>query len=309
MSGGELDLGQNDSGEHDGAANVLPHGHLLLQDDGTGDNGEHALQTQQNGDNGGVGVLLGQNLKRVAHAAGEDAHVQQGQGAAEDGGEVHVLKNEHADGGDDAGEQELQTAELHAVAISGEVVDDQNVDGEAHRAHQDQQVAGGQREVALDAQQVQSHHGQHHGDPGGKADLALEEQTEHGDQYHIQRRDEAGLTGIGAGHQTRLLKVGGNGQRRTAAQAAQPQLLVGGLLLLSGEGGLVFLHLVADENDHQQGQHGDKVTGGVEGEGPDGVGAQVLRHEGGAPNERGKDREHYLTHLIVFHGSVSFLSL
>ena len=68
---------------------------------------------------------------------------------------------------------------------------------------------------------------------GGHADLALEEQTEHGDQHHIQRRDEARLAGVGAGHQTRLLEVGGDGQRGAAAQAAQPQLLVGGLLFLA----------------------------------------------------------------------------
>ena len=52
-----------------------------MQDDGTGDDGEHALQTQQDGDHRGVGILLGQNLQGVAHAAGEHAHVQQGQDA------------------------------------------------------------------------------------------------------------------------------------------------------------------------------------------------------------------------------------
>ena len=183
------------------------------------------------------------------------------------------------------------------------MVDDQNMYGEAHGAHEDQQVAGSQREAALDAQQVQSHYGQHHGDPGGQVDLTLEEQTEHGHQHHVQGGDEAGLAGVGAGHQTRLLEVGGDGESRAAAQSADPQLLVGGFFLGGGEDGLVLLHFVADEDDHQQSQHSDKVAGGVEGEGADGVGAKILRDEGGAPDKGGQDGENHLPHLIVFHVS------
>lgn len=137
----ELDLGQNDGGEHNDAADVLPDAHLLLEDDSAGNDGEHALQTEQDGDHGGVGVLLRQNLQGVAYAAGEDAHVQQGQGAAEDGGHIQRLEDEHTDRGNDGGEQELQAAELHTVTVGGEVVDDQNVDGEAQGAHQQQQIA------------------------------------------------------------------------------------------------------------------------------------------------------------------------
>lgn len=120
------------------------------------------------------------------------------------------------------------------------MVDDQNMDGEAQGAHQQQQVAGSQRKVALDAQQIQCDHGQDHRDPGGQAYLALEEQAEHRHQHHIQRRDKAGFTGVSTGHQASLLEVGGNGQRRTAAQAADPQILVGGLLSSAVRTGLSF---------------------------------------------------------------------
>ena len=98
-----MDLGQNDGGEHDDAADILPDAHLLLEDDRAGNDGEHALQTEQDGDHSGVGALLGQNLQGVAHTAGEDAHIQQGQGAAENGGHVHFFKDKHTDGGDDTG--------------------------------------------------------------------------------------------------------------------------------------------------------------------------------------------------------------
>ena len=90
--GGELDLRQHHGNEHQSTADILPQGHLLVQDDGTGDDGEHALQTQQDGDHRGVGILLGQNLQGVAHAAGEHAHVQQGQDALPKDVEAMVSK-------------------------------------------------------------------------------------------------------------------------------------------------------------------------------------------------------------------------
>ena len=242
-------------------------------------------------------------MQGVAHAAGEDAHVQQGQDAAPDGGEVHVLEEEHAHSGDKGREQELQTAELYAVHGGGEVVDDKDMYGEARGAGQDQQVAGGEGEFTVDAQQIQRDHGQCHGDPDGEADLPLEEQTAYGNQHHIQRRQEAGLAAVGTGDHARLLEVGGHGQRRTAAQAAQPQLPVGGLFLGGGEDGLVLFQLVADDDDHQQRQHRDKVAAGVEGERADGVGAHILRYKGGTPDKGGQDGENHLPHLIVFHVS------
>ena len=56
LFGGELDLRQHHGNEHQSTADILPQGHLLVQDDGTGDDGEHTLQTQQDGDHRGVDV-------------------------------------------------------------------------------------------------------------------------------------------------------------------------------------------------------------------------------------------------------------
>ena len=179
--------------------------------------------------------------------------------------------------------------------------------GKAHGTHQHQQVAGGQREAALDTQQVQGYHAQHHGDPHRAADLPAEEQAEQGNQHHIQRRDEARLAGVGAGHQTRLLEVGGDSQSGAAAEAAQPQLLAGGLLFLRRGLGPVLPSGVHDGDHHQQRQYGDEVTGAVEGEGPHGVGADILRHEGSTPDKGRQNGEYHLTHLVVFHVLGSFL--
>ena len=272
-----------------------------MQDDRPGDDGEHALQAQQDGHHRGIGVLLREDLQRVAYAAGENTHVQQRQDAAPNGGEVHSLKEEHTHSGDDARKQELQAAQLHAVAIGCKVVDNQNMYRKAHRTHQDQQVARRQGEIPLDAQQIQRHHAAHHRDPHRQADLPLEEQPEHRHQHHIQRRDEPSLTRVRTGHQPSLLEVGGDGQRHTAAQAAQPKLLVGRFFLIGGRRRSILLRLVADGDDHQQRQHGDKVPRGVKGERADAVSAQILRHKRRAPDERGQNREDHLPHLIVFH--------
>ena len=186
------------------------------------------------------------------------------------------------------------------------MVDHQNVNGEAQGAHQHQQIAGSQREVTLDAQQIQRDHRQHHGDPCGQIDLPLEEQAEHRHQHHIQGGDEARLTGVCTGGKTRLLEVGGHRQRRTAADTAEPHLAVGGLALDGGQAGLVLVDGVKNDDQHQQRHHRDIGADGVEGKGVDGVGAQILRHKSGAPDEGGQNGKQHLAYLIVFHGSFPF---
>ena len=63
----------------------------------------------------------------------------------------------------------------------------------------------------------------------------------------------------------------------------------------------VLAHGMQHCDEHQQREHGDEIAHGVEGERADRVGADVLRDEGGAPDERGQDWENDLTDLIVFH--------
>jgi len=61
------------------------------------------------------------------------------------------------------------------------------------------------------------------------------------------------------------------------------------------------MHGAARRDQHQQRQHGDGIARGVEGERADRVGADVLRDEGRAPDERGENGENNLTHRILFH--------
>ena len=198
-------------------------------------------------------------------------------------------------------EQKLHAAELYPVARRAEAVDDQNVHGKAHRAHEHEQVARGEPEAALDAQQVQRHDRQRDRDPHRQADLAFKKQAEHRHEHHVQRREEARLSGIRPGDDAGLLKVRGDGQRRAAAKAAEPELPARGAFFLRRGLRGVLMHGDAHRDQHQQRQHGDGIARGVEGERADRVGADVLRDEGGAPDERGENGENNLTNRILFH--------
>ena len=92
------DLGQNHSGKHDDAADVLPGRHLLVQDDSAGDNGKHALEAEKDGDHRGVGILLCQNLQRIGHAGGEHTYIQDRQETGQDALPVRHGKNGGGDG-------------------------------------------------------------------------------------------------------------------------------------------------------------------------------------------------------------------
>lgn len=299
--GRQRDLREDDGEEHQRAAEVFARGHVLVQNDRARDDGEHALKAQQDGDDRGVGVLLREDLQRVAHTAREHAHVQQRQRAREQGGGVHVLEKRDAHGRPQPREQKLHAAELHPVARCTEVVDDQNVHGKAHRAHEHEQVARGEAEAALDAQQVQGYDRQHDRDPYRQADLAPEKQAEHWHEHHVQRREKARLSGVRPGGDAGLLEVRGDGQRRAAAKAAEPELFASGAFFRLRGLRAVLMHGMQHRDEHQQREHGDEIADGVERERADRIGADVLRDEGGAPDERGQDRENDLTDLIVFH--------
>ena len=181
------------------------------------------------------------------------------------------------------------------------MVDDQNVHGKAHRAHEHEQVAGGEPEAALDAQQVERHDRQRDRDPHRQADLAFQKQAEHRHEHHIQRREKARLSGVRPGGNAGLLEVRGDGQRRAAAKAAEPELSAPGAFFRLRGLRAVLTRGMQHCNEHQQREHGDEIAHGVERERADRIGADVLRDEGGAPDERGQDRENDLTDLIVFH--------
>ena len=212
-----------------------------------------------------------------------------------------MLEKRDADGRPQRREQKLHAAELHPVASAAEVVDDQNVHGKARRAHEHEQVAGGEPEAALDAQQVERHNRQRDRDPHRQADLAFQKQAEHRHEHHIQRREKARLSGIRPGGDAGLLEVRGDGQRRAAAKAAEPELFASGAFFRLRGLRAVLARGIQHRDEHQQREHGDEITHGVERERADRVGADVLRDEGGAPDERGQDRENDLTDLIVFH--------
>ena len=110
-----------------------------------------------------------------------------------------------------------------------------------------------------------------------------------------------GLSGIRPGDDAGLLKVRGDGQRGAAAKAAEPELFASGAFFRLRGLRAVLARGMQHRDEHQQREHGDEIAHGVERERADRVGADVLRDEGGAPDERGQDRENDLTDLIMFH--------
>ena len=74
IPGGEL--GQDDGGEDKNAAEKLAGGEVLVQDDPAGQEGKDGLQAHEKGRDGGVGVLLGDDLQRIGDAAGKNAGVK-----------------------------------------------------------------------------------------------------------------------------------------------------------------------------------------------------------------------------------------
>ena len=98
-----------------------------------------------------------------------------------------------------------------------------------------------------------------------------------------------------------MLEVRGDGQRRAAAKAAEPELPARGAFFRFGGLRAVLARGIQHCNEHQQREHGDGIARGVEGERADRVGADVLRDEGSAPDERGENGENNLTNRILFH--------
>ena len=173
-------LGDEHCGEDEGAAEELPAGGHLAQQQDAAQDGEHRLQAHEQGRHRGGGVLLSHHLQGVGHTAGEDAGVQNGGQSALDGAPGGVLEEEHDDAREDASGQQLDKRQLDGVGAGHEVIHAQDVEAEAEGTEDGQRVPTGQHQRAVDAQEVEPDRGHHHAAPNLRRHLLMEEQAEHG---------------------------------------------------------------------------------------------------------------------------------
>ena len=135
----------------------------------------------------------------------------------------------------------------------------------------------------------------------------MQEQPQHRHQHNVQRGDEAGLAGGGFRH-ARLLQVGGNAQRRAAAQASQQQVPAGMGQRLYRLRSFCLQEPPVNGKSPTQHHRRHQTAQQVKGKGRDIIAADALRHKGGAPDKGRQHREQVLSDLRV-HEISSFFHL
>jgi len=186
-------LRQDHTREDQTAAEPLVRGQGLVQQQPARQHREDRLQAHDEGCRLRRQMLLTQDLQGEGQARAEDAGVEQGNGAAEDPGQGGGLGEHSHQTGENGHHEKLDAVEPQAVELLGQHIDQDDLHREGCRAAQDQQVADVDAGHAHTAQQIQSHHRQHHADPDPPAAFPSQEEPQHGHQDDVHGGDEARL--------------------------------------------------------------------------------------------------------------------
>ncbi len=116
-------LGEDDGVEDQRAAGEFQRCEALVEQRDAAECREDGFQAEDQGCFCGWDVLLAEDLEGVADARGHDAAVRDGLPRVQDGADLRVLKDEHADDAHDSGHDELDGRELEAVALRRVVAD------------------------------------------------------------------------------------------------------------------------------------------------------------------------------------------
>ena len=157
--------------------------------------------------------------------------------------------------------------------------------GEADRAQDHEQVAGGDREILLDAQQIGAGRRDHDADPDRQRDALFKQQAEQRHNHDIQRREEARLADRRE-LDADLLQTRRHAEREAAQHAADPKHFPA----VSRRAARFSFPLPApqERDDRQQADRRDEVAHAVEGKRAEIVHPEALRDKRRAPDQRGQ---------------------
>lgn len=86
-----------------------------MEDQPAGQGRENALQAHDQGSDGGIQMLLGDDLEGIGDAAGHDPRVQDGPEGHLQGGQGRRLEDEHEDSGQESLRKELEAGQKDPV--------------------------------------------------------------------------------------------------------------------------------------------------------------------------------------------------
>lgn len=248
-------------------------------------------------------MLLAENLQSVGDAAAHDAGVGDGFPALGERGDGRRFENQHQYAVEDGAGCELDQGQAHAVKIPDDVLDADNLDGEAERADQGIHVALVDAEILGDADEVHTDSGDYDAcslqDAYGAAQKDVPQQ---GDEDDVERGDEAALA-YGRVHDAQLLHIAGDAEGYAADNAAfQQAVTVDGVITAPDAEGAAA-QLVRDKAAAEQENRSQNGAGPVEGERFYILSADALRDERGTPDE-GAYSKHKDAAKSIFTGSL-----
>lgn len=109
---------------------------------------------------------MADHLQRIGDARRHDARVEDGKKCRPDLRQLrHSFHEKHGDQTSNSRDEELNTCQTDAVAFRRKVVDEKDLEGKKKRACDDEQVAFGDAEAFVHAQQIKPRDGDDDADP------------------------------------------------------------------------------------------------------------------------------------------------
>ena len=174
--------------------NIVQRGKRLAEQQPAEQSREDGFQTHQQGRQRGLHVALADDLKRVGHAAGEDARIDNGPPALQDRSPVRRFEQKHADRGQRGADQKLHAAQPDAVHMRHDRADIADVERKQHRAAERQQIAARDRKAGANAQQIHAAHCSQRAQPDLHPGPLAHDRAQDGDEHDVKRRYKAGFS-------------------------------------------------------------------------------------------------------------------
>ena len=124
------DLRQHQRRKDQPTAQKLPGRHALVEEHGAEEGPEHAFKAHDEGGEGRGQVPLAHDLQPVGDAAGEDAAVEDAEEGGPDVLKAEPLEDGHGQQAQQPRREKLQTAQGQGIEVGGELVHQQDLEGE-----------------------------------------------------------------------------------------------------------------------------------------------------------------------------------
>ena len=213
---------------------------------------------------------------------------------------------QHHNAGKDRADQRLDQIQPQRIYAVGKFVHKQDLKGECKCAADGQNITGADPGDTDTADAIKPGGGKGHTDRYHNGRFALKENADYRYDNDVHSGKKTGLSGIGFGSQTELLKIAGKKKRNAAQNTRKPEFFA---FPAAEESAFFLFKQVCNGNYQQKPKHCEKAADSLKGKGRDMLRTKLLGNKSRTPYNGGKKQNHAATELLFHKNHRKYFSI